>query len=94
MRSRLSTQEPIYKIQVTAPTRYLGKISSVISKRRGTIIDVRSDNELLIITGELPVAESFKIDLDLRSDTEGRAFWQMSFDCYKPVPQNILEEFK
>lgn len=93
-KSGISTQEPIYKIQVTAPTRYLGKISSVISKRRGTIIDVRSDNELLIITGELPVAESFKIDLDLRSDTEGRAFWQMSFDCYKPVPQNILEEFK
>ncbi|MHA1243631.1 MAG: GTP-binding protein [Candidatus Heimdallarchaeota archaeon] len=93
-KSGISTQEPIYKIQVTAPTKYLGKISSVINKRRGTIIDVRSDNELLIITGELPVAESFKIDLDLRADTEGRAFWQMSFDSYKPLPKNLLEEFK
>ncbi|MHA1125662.1 MAG: GTP-binding protein [Candidatus Heimdallarchaeota archaeon] len=93
-KSGITTQEPIYKIQVTAPAKYLGKVSSVINKRRGTIIDVRSDNELLIITGELPVAESFKIDLDLRSDTEGRAFWQMSFERYKSLPQNILEEFK
>jgi translation elongation factor EF-G len=32
--------------------------------------------------------------LDLRSDTEGRAFWQMSFDSYKPLPKHLLEEFK
>jgi len=93
-KSGIITQEPIYKIQVTVPAKYLGKVSSNINKRRGTIVDVRSDNELLIITGELPVAESFKIDLDLRSDTEGRAFWQMSFDHYKPLPKNILDEFK
>ena len=90
----ITPQEPIYKIQITTPAPYLGKVSSIIKKRRGDIIDVRSDQDLLVITGFLPGAESFRIDQDLRSNTEGRAFWQMSFEEYKPMPSNILDTFK
>ncbi|NHJ03492.1 MAG: GTP-binding protein [Candidatus Heimdallarchaeota archaeon] len=89
---KITTQEPIYRIQITTPATYLGKITSIINKRRGSIIDVRSDQDLLIITGNLPVAESFHIDRDLRSDTEGRAFWQMSFERYEPIPISKLKE--
>ena len=84
-KGKITAQEPIYRIQITTPTIYLGKITSTINKRRGDITDVRTDQDLLVITGYLPVAESFQIDRDLRSDTEGRAFWQMSFDRYEPV---------
>ncbi|HUT81522.1 MAG TPA: GTP-binding protein [Candidatus Bathyarchaeia archaeon] len=82
---KITIHEPIYKIQITVPTSYLGKVTSVINKRRGHVSDVRTNNDLLIISGTLPVADSFKIDQDLRSETEGRAFWQMSFDSYKPI---------
>lgn len=92
--AKVSVQEPIYRIQITAPAIYLGKVSSVIKKRRGTISDVRSEQDLIIITGYLPVAESFKIDQSLRSETEGRAFWQMSFDRYETVPANQLPHYK
>ena len=91
-KGKITTQEPIYRIQITTPTIYLGKITSTINKRRGNITDVRTDQDLLIITGYLPVAESFKIDRDLRSDTEGRAFWQMSFERYEPVKLNEHEK--
>ena len=60
----------------------------------GESLDVRSDQDLIIITGNLPVADSFKIDQDLRSDTEGRAFWQMSFERYEPISKARLEEYK
>ncbi len=90
----IATQEPIYKIQITTPALYLGKVTSIINKRRGDIIDVRSDQDLIIISGILPVAESFKIDQDLRSDTEGRAFWQMSFERYETISEARLEEYK
>lgn len=90
----IATQEPIYKIQITTPAMYLGKVTSVINKRRGNIIDVRSDQDLMIISGSLPVAESFKIDQDLRSDTEGRAFWQMSFERYEIISETRLDEYK
>jgi elongation factor 2 len=90
----IATQEPIYKIQITTPALYLGKVTSIINKRRGDIIDVRSDQDLIIISGILPVVESFKIDQDLRSDTEGRAFWQMSFERYETISETRLEEYK
>ena len=90
----IATQEPIYKIQITTPALYLGKVTSIINKKRGDIIDVRSDQDLIIISGILPVVESFKIDQDLRSDTEGRAFWQMSFERYETISETRLEEYK
>ncbi|MCK5158174.1 MAG: hypothetical protein KAR08_03390, partial [Candidatus Heimdallarchaeota archaeon] len=93
-KGEITTQEPIYKIQITTPAMYLGKVTSVINKRRGDIIDVRSDQDLIIISGVLPVAESFKIDQDLRSDTEGRAFWQMSFERYEIISETRLDEYK
>ncbi|NPE09583.1 MAG: GTP-binding protein [Asgard group archaeon] len=93
-KGEIATQEPIYKIQITTPAMYLGKVTSVINKRRGDIIDVRSDQDLIIISGILPVAESFKIDQDLRSDTEGRAFWQMSFERYDIISETRLDEYK
>jgi elongation factor 2 len=88
----ISTQEPIYKIQITVPNTYLGKATSIINKRRGNIIDIRSNQDLLIISGTIPVAESFKIDQELRSGTEGRAFWQMAFERYEKIPLSRLEE--
>jgi len=84
-KSGISVQEPFYKIQITSPTNYLGKVTSIINKRRGDILDVRSDQDLLIVSGTLPVAESFNIDQNLRSETEGRAFWQMTFERYEPI---------
>ncbi len=90
---KITPQEPVYRIQITTPTTYLGKITSILGKRRGSIVDVRTDQDLLIITGDLPVAESFHIDHDLRSDTEGRAFWQMTFDRYEPIPKKNVENF-
>ncbi len=90
----VSTQEPIYKIQITTPATYLGKVTSIINKRRGAISDVRSDQDLMIISGILPVAESFNIDHDLRSETEGRAFWQMTFERYEPISPARLKEYE
>ncbi|MFW9923857.1 MAG: hypothetical protein ACFFDW_11290, partial [Candidatus Thorarchaeota archaeon] len=89
----ITTQEPIYRIQITVPAMYLGKVSSIINKRRGDILDVRSEQDVLVISGTLPVAESFHIDHALRSETEGRAFWQMSFERYAPVPKSLIEKF-
>ncbi len=90
---KITPQEPVYRIQITTPTTYLGKITSILGKRRGSIVDVRTDQDLLIITGDLPVAESFHIDHDLRSDTEGRAFWQMAFDRYESIPKSEAKNF-
>ncbi|MBD3189863.1 MAG: GTP-binding protein [Candidatus Heimdallarchaeota archaeon] len=91
-RAEIKPQEPIYKIQITAPINYLGKVTSILKKRRGKIEDVRSEQDLIVISGTLPVAESFNIDQALRSETEGRAFWQMSFKKYETISPTKINE--
>ncbi|NHK32773.1 MAG: GTP-binding protein [Asgard group archaeon] len=89
---KITTQEPIYNIQITIPGSYIGKVTSILNKRRGNVQDVRSNQDLLIVSGTIPVVESFKIDQELRSETEGRAFWQMAFACYEPISESRLKE--
>ncbi len=90
----ITIQEPIYNIQITVPNLYLGKVTSILNKRRGNIEDVRTNQDLLIVTGTIPVVESFKIDQELRSETEGRAFWQMAFARYEPISKLKLKELE
>ncbi|MEA2071414.1 MAG: GTP-binding protein [Asgard group archaeon] len=81
--AEISIQEPIYSIQITTPSKYLGKITSIITKRRGKIEDIRTEQDLVVISGYLPVAEVINIAHELRSQTEGRAFWQMKFERFE-----------
>ena len=42
--------------------------------------------------GALPARKPFRIHLELRNMTQGRAGFNMQFEFYEPVPQNIAEE--
>ena len=80
--------EPVYKINITVPEKYLGPVYKVLSKRRGRIIDTKTKegSPLNIVIGEVPVSESIGINTELRSETSGYAFSQMIFDHWEKVP--------
>lgn len=84
--------EPIYKINISVPERYLGAVYKVLSKRRGKILDTiqKSGSPINIIVGEVPVTESLGINTELRSETSGYAFSQMIFSHWEKVPGNPL----
>jgi elongation factor 2 len=42
-----------------------------------------------VITGYIPVAETFGLAAELRSATSGRAFWQSMFDRWERVPAKL-----
>jgi elongation factor 2 len=42
-----------------------------------------------VITGYIPVAETFGLSEELRSATSGRAFWQSMFDRWEKVPEKL-----
>jgi elongation factor 2 len=42
-----------------------------------------------MITGYVPVAETFGLSRELRSATSGRAFWQFMFDRWRKLPENL-----
>ncbi|MFX0063758.1 MAG: GTP-binding protein [Candidatus Hermodarchaeota archaeon] len=85
--------EPIYKINVTVPERFMGNVVKVITRRRGTILDTktREGTPLTVIEGEVPVAESFGMTAELRAETSGFAFTQQIFSRWEKVPGNPMK---
>jgi elongation factor 2 len=84
--------EPVYKIVISVPYKWLGECTSIITSRRGKVVASEQKGALAIITGYIPVSESFGLSHDIRSATSGHAFWQCSFNRWEKVPETIAEE--
>jgi len=71
----------------------MGSIYKVLTKRRGKILDTqrREGTPLVVILGELPVAESFGLVAELRSETSGSAFSQLTFLKWARMPGNVMK---
>jgi len=48
-----------------------------------------TEDDMMIVKAEMPVAESFGIADELRSSTQGRAFWATQFSRWSPVPESM-----
>jgi elongation factor 2 len=89
--SRPTLLEPLQKIEIKFPMDYLGPTSSVITKRRGRIIEViHMVGNMVKMIAEIPVAESADLANELRSASAGKAFWGMEFSRWAPVPDSML----
>lgn len=81
--------EPIMKIQVIAPTEFLGDITGDISSKRGRIEAMNDRFNTKVIDSQVPLSEMFGYATTLRSITQGRASFTMEFDHYEEVPANV-----
>jgi elongation factor G len=84
--------EPIMKLEVVTPEDYFGEVLGDINSRRGTILGSESRGNTQVISGMVPLAETFGYATDLRSATQGRATYSMQFDHYEQVPPSVAEE--
>ncbi len=84
--------EPIMKVNVIVPEEYLGNVMGDISSRRGKPMGQESRGNALSIDAMVPLAEMFGYVTSLRSNTQGRGQFTMTFDHYEEVPRNITEE--
>ena len=81
--------EPVYKTVVSSSTEVAGECSKILTSRRGKISAFEQKGAITVITGFVPVAETFGLSEELRSATSGRAFWQSVFDHWETVPQKL-----
>ena len=88
--------EPIMKVEIIVPDNFMGEATGDISSRRGQInsINDRSPMNLKVIDARVPLSEMFGYATSVRSLTEGRGTFNMEFDHYEPVPNNIAELIK
>jgi Translation elongation factors (GTPases) len=88
--------EPVMNLTITVPEAYTGDIISDLNTKRGRVLGMTPENSNNIIEAQSPYAELLRYAIDLRSMTQGRGNFVMSFDHYEEVPphisQNICEE--
>lgn len=84
--------EPIMKLEVVVPEKFLGDIVGDLSSKRGFVENMYNRGAMKVIDAKVPLAEMFGFATKLRSMTEGRGTFSMEFFCYKEVPSNITEE--
>jgi elongation factor G len=84
--------EPVMKVEVTVPEEYMGDIMGDMNSRRGRIEGMDARAGAQVIRGFVPLSEMFGYATTLRSRTQGRGNYTMTFDHFQEVPKSIAEE--
>ena len=81
--------EPVLAIEVRVPTDLVGNVATVLSGKRGKVLDMVQKGAASIVTGEIPASETFTLSEEMRGQTAGRATWNTSFKEWSEVPKSI-----
>ena len=84
--------EPIFAVEVVTPEEYMGDIMGDLNSRRGKIEGIGNRNDAQIVKAMVPLSEMFGYATTMRSMTQGRAVYSMTFDHYYDVPKAITEQ--
>ena len=84
--------EPIMKVEVVSPEEYLGSVIGDLNSRRGQIAGTTARGNAQVVNAMVPLANMFGYVNNLRSMSQGRAAYTMSFDHYSEVPRNVADE--
>lgn len=77
--------EPVFKVEVTSPEEYVGDIIADLNSRRGRIEAIEQNGVMQVIKGTAPLSEMFGYVTQLRSMSQGRAVYTMTFSHYEPA---------
>ena len=88
----LKLLEPIMKVEVVTPEDHMGDVIGDLNSRRGQIGSTDKRGNATVINAMVPLANMFGYVNTLRSMSQGRAQYTMSFDHYEKVPQNVQDE--
>ncbi|HDJ67085.1 MAG TPA: elongation factor EF-2 [Nitrososphaeria archaeon] len=84
--------EPVLKIEAKVPPELMGAVTSVITSKRGKILNITQQEYVTVVTGEIPAAETFDLSEAMRSATMGKAFWATEFSAWRPVPASLRDK--
>ena len=84
--------EPIMKLEVVVPEKFMGDVTGMINSKRGSIEAMGERGQARVITAKVPLSELFGFTTQLRSATEGRGVPNVEFSHYAVVPRNVQED--
>lgn len=81
--------EPKQKVYIRVPQDYMGAVTHEIQGRRGQILDMKQEGDLMIIEAKAPVSELFGFASAIRSAAEGRVLWSTENIGFEVMPRDI-----
>ena len=84
--------EPLMAVEVRTPEEYMGDVIGDLNSRRGQIQSMEDVAGIKLVAALVPLSEMFGYIGDLRSKTQGRAVYSMTFDSYAEVPKAVADE--
>ncbi|ORM39611.1 Ribosome assembly protein 1 [Babesia sp. Xinjiang] len=93
-RGRIRIYEVLLRLEVQCDQCVLGKIYSVLQKRRTQIVaeNVRNGTNTFMIEGLIPASESFGLAQDLRSKASGGVIFHMQYSHWEMNPDDPFPE--
>lgn len=84
--------EPVMRVDVRVPDSDAGEVMGDLNGKRARILGMTPQGDgTTVVEAEAPQAEMLRYATDLRSQTQGRGSFTISFDHYDPVPGHITE---
>jgi elongation factor G len=84
--------EPIVNVRVRTPEAFTGDLVSDLNGKRAHVLGITPEDRVTVIDAQAPLAEMQRYSTDLRSLTQGRATFEMSFDHYAEVPDHVAKK--
>ena len=89
--------EPIYQVEVLCPEDLTGPVIGDLQTRRAIVEGMDAEGHFTRVIAKAPLAEMHDYCSSLRSITQGRAKFKMTFREYAPVPfelqKKLMEEY-
>ena len=84
--------EPIYDVDITTPSEYVGPCMSDLNTRRGMISNQEMDGAFTVLHARVPLAELYRYSTVLSSLSAGSATFSMKFAEYQQVPADVQKK--
>jgi elongation factor G len=78
--------EPIMNLTITVPEEFMGDVMGDLTTRRGRVQGTDQERGYAIVHAQAPLADIQRYATDLRSFTQGRGMYTMTFSHYEQVP--------
>lgn len=88
----LVLMEPIMSLEVTTPNDYAGDVIADVNAKRGRILGIDPKHNKDVLKAEVPLSEMFGYSTQLRSKTQGRASFTLTFKRYEQLTHNQAKE--
>ncbi len=92
LQAGITLLEPKQKLFVQVPQEYMSSVITQIQGKRGQILEIEQDGEIVNINAKVPVAEMFGFANILRGVTQGRAVWYYEYYGYEKLPRELQDK--